>query len=281
MNARSIPLSLIATLVLASACAGTRSAKTAAVAPAPAVPTRFAYAPSTGQYRIAATSKSSQEVMGQKQEMQITTNRLVTVALARTAPDTLSMAIVVDSFTMTNSMGVTPPGMDKLIGSKFSAKLSPFGAFYSAEGPKESDVPNAGQFTNEMGRILPRINAVLAPGAAWTDTVSDKITQGGLDLTRTVISRFSVAGDTTIGSEKAWKIVRQSTTSVSGSGAPGGQSVTVETTGTAKGTILISRQGVLIGGESEEQSTGKAVVAASGMEVGITAVNTATFQKVK
>lgn len=285
MLKRSFRLAFTSALTLAAACSSARpvsgDARDATRAAAPTVAKPFEYAPSTGQYRFTSTTKTSQDVMGQKNESQTTTNRLLTIAVARTAPDTVSLAVVIDSFTMVNSMGITPPGLDKLVGAKFSAKLSPAGSLYSADGPKEGDVPNAVQLTNEFSRTLPRINSILSLGAAWTDTLTDKLLQNGIELNRRMISRFSVAGDTTVGGEKVWKILRETSTTVAGSGSPSGQPITLESAGTGTGTIFLSQKGVLMGGDSEEQSTGKVLFAANGMEVGITSTSTTKVLKVK
>jgi hypothetical protein len=178
-------------------------------------------------------------------------------------------------------MGMTPPGIEKMNGAKFSAKVSPTGRVYSTSGPSETELPLAAAMTDEMGRTLPRIKVNLAPGASWTDTLSDKPKQNGMSLDRQIISHFTVVGDSTVGGEAAWKITRESTTSASGSGAPQGQNVVIESTGTGKGMILISKRGVLLGGESEEQSLGKVTMTANSMEIGIKSTTTTKVLKVK
>lgn len=249
--------------------------------PAAAVAQGFEYAPNTGQYRIASTTKGVQEMMGQKQEGETSSNQLMTVTLARPVKDTLTMTVVVDSLTMVGPMGMTPPGLDKLVGMKITAKLSPFGMFYTAEPPKDSSMASANQLVEGLRSFLPRIRGTLAPGATWTDTISGKVNQGPFEIERRVISKFAVVGDTTVGGEKSWKIARESNTSLSGSGAPQGQPATMEGTSSAKGTILVSRKGVFVGSDSEDQANIKVVLAASGMEIGITQTAITKIEKVK
>lgn len=249
--------------------------------PAAAVAQGFEYAPNTGQYRITSKATGAQEAMGQKQEFETSNNQLVTVTLTRPTKDTLAMTLVLDSIAVVGPMGMTPPGLDKLIGMKVVAKLSPFGAFYSAEAPKDTTVASASQITEGLSNFLPRIRGKLASGTTWTDTTSGKVSQNGFDIERRVITKFTVAGDTTVGAEKSWKIARETNTSLSGSGTPQGQPATMEGTSNAKGTLLVSQKGVFVGSQSEDQSNVKIVLAANGMEIGVTSTVNTTVEKVK
>ena len=249
--------------------------------PTAAVAQTFEYAPSTSQYRITSATKGAQEVMGQKQDFETSSKQLLTVAIARSHKDTLAMTATLDSISVVGLMGMTPPGLEKLVGVKVTSKLSPFGLVYSAVGPKEEDVPNATQLTDEMSRILPRIRVKLASGASWTDTTTGKVKQNGIDIDRHVVSKFTVIGDTTVAGEKSWKISRDATTTMSGSGAPQGQPMTMEGTSAGKGTLLVSQKGVFVGMSNEEQVNIKIVLAANGMEVGITQTANTTVEKIK
>lgn len=278
MPARTVRFLSLATLATAAGCAGGSSAFTA---PAPVVPKPFEYAASTGQYRFTSSTRATQSLMGQSQDVTSSGNRLMTISLTRPAPDTLLMTLVIDSISDVGPMGMSQPGLDKVPGAKYSAKLSPAGAFYSVSGPSESENQAAAGMTDEIGRALPRLRAILATGAMWTDTVSDKLRQRGLDVTRQAITKYTVVGDTTIGGEPVWKIQREATVSVTGSGTAQGQALTLESAGTMRGFLLMSKKGVLVGGEAEEQSTGKVVLTANGMEVGLTSTTSTKFTKVQ
>jgi hypothetical protein len=287
MRAPFVRLLVLPALTVLVACGGSNAA-TSASAPAPkasavasAAPKAFAYAPSTSQYRFTSSAKGSQSMMGQSQDFETSAMRLVSITVARATGDTMSLGIVLDSVSVVGPMGMAQPGIDKLAGAKFSAKVSPSGKVYSASGPSEAELPMAAALTDEMGRTLPRIKVNLAQGASWTDTVSDKPKQNGMSLDRQIISRFTVVGDSTVGSEAAWKITRESTTSATGTGTPQGQSVVIESTGTGKGVILISKRGVLLGGESEEQSVAKVTMTANSMEIGVKTTTTTKVLKVK
>jgi len=249
--------------------------------PATAIAQGFEYAPSTGQYRISSKTKGAQEAMGQKQEFESSNDQLLTVTVARQAKDTLNVTLVIDSVKAVGPMGMTPPGLDKLIGVKIAAKLAPYGAVYSAVGPTDDSIPQGTQITDEMSRFLPRIRAKLASGATWTDTTVGKVKQAGIDVDRRVVAKFTVIGDTTVSGEKSWKIARETTTSLSGSGTSQGQPMTMEGTANGKATILVSQKGVFVGSSNEDQANIKIVLAANGMEIGVTTTANTKVEKVK
>lgn len=249
--------------------------------PAVAAAQSFEYTPTKAQYRLTSSTKGAQEAMGQKQEFESSNSQLLSVTLARPVKDTMALTVVLDSITAVGPMGMVPPGLDKLIGISVSAKLSPFGALYSAEGPKDTSIANITQITEEMGRFLPRIRGKLTAGSTWTDTTSGKMKQNGLDIDRTVVSKFTVVGDTTVSGEKGWKIARESTTSLAGTGAPQGQPMTMEGTSTGKGTLVMSQKGVFVGSQQEDQANIKITLAANGMEIGVTTNATTKVEKVK
>lgn len=251
-----------------------------AALPATAIAQGFEYAPSTSQYRITSASKGAQEVMGQRNEFEQSSKQLVSIGIVRPVKDTLSVTVVLDSINIVGPMGMTPPGLDKLPGTKVVSKVSPAGVVYSAQGP-DSTVPNAKQLTDEMSRVLPRIRVALAPGATWSDTMDINGKMGELDTKRHVIATYTVVGDSTVAADKAWKISRETHTTISGSGNANGQPMTLEGTSAGKGTLLISQKNVFGGMQNEEQSNIKILLTATGMEVAITSTATTNVEKVK
>jgi hypothetical protein len=249
--------------------------------PAGAIAQGFEYAPAKAQYRLTSTTKGAQEAMGQKQEFESSNSQLLSVSLARQTRDTVALTVVIDSISAVGPMGMIPPGLDKLIGVSVSAKLSPFGAVYSTEGPKDTTIANISQITEEMGRFLPRIRGKLSAGSSWSDTTTGKVKQNGLDIDRTVISKFTVVGDTTVSGDKGWKIARESNTSLSGTGAPQGQPMTMEGSSTGKATLVVSQKGLFVGSQQEDQANIKITLAANGMEIGVTTTANTKVEKVK
>lgn len=241
----------------------------------------FEYAPSASQYRITSAVKGAQEVMGQRNEFETSSNQLLSVNVARPVKDTLTVTVVLDSIALVGPMGMTPPYLDKLPGTKVVSKVSPAGVVYSAQGPDTSAFPNAQQLTDEMSRVLPRIRATLAPGAAWADTVVIKGKQGEIEVERRIIGKYTVVGDSTVGSENSWKIARETSTTMSGSGMNNGQPMTLEGTSAGKGTMFVSKKNVFVGMQNDEQVDIKVVLTATGMEVGITQSATTKVEKIK
>ncbi|HEU4993272.1 MAG TPA: hypothetical protein VFT29_00550 [Gemmatimonadaceae bacterium] len=242
---------------------------------------RFEYAASTGQYRVSSATKATQEAMGQKQDFESSNLQLLTVTVARASKDTTILTIVIDSISIVAPMGMVPPGMEKLKNSKITAKITPYGMPYSVVGPTDDSIPNATQITDDMSRFLPRIKTRLAAGAAWTDTITGKVKQGGLELDRRVVAKYTVVGDTTVNGEKSWKIARESATTSSGSGTAQGQAMSLEGTANGKATLVVSQKGVFLGSANSEQATAKITVAASGLEITVVTNTTASIEKLR
>src|SRR5689334_20674455 len=126
MSASPVPLIRFAAL-LAFAGAGAQS--------------RFEYASGSAQYRFTSQAKLTQSMMGQSQNSDQSNMRLVSLTLSRLAPDTIAMTVVLDSVNMVGAMGMAPMGADKLPGARYSVKVAPTGALYSATGPSEAENP--------------------------------------------------------------------------------------------------------------------------------------------
>jgi hypothetical protein len=281
MTARLHVATVVALSALA-ACSGTSGSaasgpRPASAAAAPSKP--FEYTAGTGQYRFTTGIKSTQSMMGQSMEVTQSSSRLVTIALARTAPDTLTMTMTIDSITEIGPRGMPVLGTDKLPGVKFVAKLAPNGSFYSVTGPSETENLRAAEMADGAGRALPRLKAVLALGATWTDTINDRVKVGPLVLDREVVTKFTVSRDTLVGGVPAWKIDREQTLKGSGKGDAMGQTATLVNSGTSTGMLLVSKAGVLLGGSGEEKTTG--TVTSPMGEVGLNGTTTSSITKIK
>ena len=239
----------------------------------------YQYAPTTGQYRVTQSTKATQEAMGQKQDFESSGNQLFTVVVARAGKDTLMLTATVDSVTQTGPMG-PPPGIDKLVGVKAEAKLSPTGILYST-WTKDSSITGATALAEAAGRFLPRIRGRMEKGATWVDTSSGKVRQTGIEVDRKTVSKFTVAGDTTVAGEPSWKLTRDDSTTMSGAGMAQGQALTMEGTSTGKGTLIVSQKGVFFGGEGSEQANIKLLLSANGLEINIAQNANTKIVKVK
>jgi hypothetical protein len=256
-------------------------ASTGTTAATPAAPATFSYAPGTSQYRLTSVTKAKQEAMGQSQDIESTTRQLFTVSVAPGMGDTLNVSTVLDSISVSSSMGMTPPGIDKLPGTKAVAKVARTGQVYTVVTAAPESVPNAAELTYEMTNILPKVRPVLTTGTTWTDTVPRKMTQGGIEIDRKTIATYTVVGDSTVNGQRALKISRSSKMTMSGSGAQGGQPMTLEGTSDGAGMMFVTPAGSFLGFTNEEKASIKVVLSANGMEIGITQNATTTVEKVK
>lgn len=236
--------------------------------PALASAQKLSYSPGTSQYRVTTKTVGSQEAMGQKQEFESSSNQLLTIAVSRAHADTLAMTATIDSVQAVGPMGMTPPGLQEMVGFTVMAKLSPFGAVYSATGSNDS-LPNAEQLTDEMSRLLPRLRGDMRAGARWTDTTSSTAKQMGLDIKREVITTFTVQGDTTVAGQQSWNVARESAVTMSGSGTSQGQAMTLDGTANVTGNIVVGRNGVFLGSTSKDDVNLTIVLVANGMEIGV------------
>lgn len=248
--------------------------------PAIAAAQGFEYAAGTSQYKLTQSAKITQQAMGQSQEMETSANQVFTSTIQKASKDTLVVNYVLDSIAIIGPMGPMM-GMERLVGLKVKTKVSPTGVKFSAEGATDDSIPGASQVIDGFANLLPRIRGAMSAGSSWTDTTTGKVKQGGLDVDRRVIAVYTIAGDTTVGAEKGWKIQTQSNTTMSGSGAAQGQPMTMEGTSTGKSTFVVTKAGTLVGGEGAEDVNLKIVLAANGMEVGITQAVTSKIAKVK
>ncbi len=283
MNARLARLAIVLAVSSMAACSGSTGATGSATSvPAPAVaaaPRPFEYAAGTSQYRYFVEGKASQGAMGNTRDFTSTVTRVMTVALARSGPDTITMNISIDSLTVVSTMPSL--GTEKAIGAKFTAKIGPNGSFYSVTGPSEADNPAAAAMADEVGRAMPRLKAILSNGVVWTDTIKDNVKQAGLDVSRFVVTKFTVMGDSMVSGEASWKIQREATVTATGTGNVQGQGAALEMTGSAKGILLMSKKGVLMGGRGDESTSGTVTLSPVGVQITLTNSQTTQFSKVK
>lgn len=259
-----------------------RSLFLTAALPAVALTQGFEYNTGTSQYRITATSKITQEMMGQQQGGEQSVNQVVTVSLARPAKDTVAGTFVLDSISASNSMGAPMPSFSHLLGVKVQTRVSPNGAVvYSVVGPKEEEVPMASQLTAGMSQFLPKIRGTLAKGSSWADTTSVTAKQYGIDVTRKAVSRYAVVGDTTVAGEAGWTVAKTDSITLEGSGVGQMGAMTAEGSSNARSNFVITKKGAYIGGDGTDDSTVRIVISANGAEIKITTSSTTKVQRVK
>ncbi|HVZ76866.1 MAG TPA: hypothetical protein VG818_02660 [Gemmatimonadaceae bacterium] len=238
---------------------------------------QFEYTPGTAHYRVTSNIKASQAMMGQTSDIEQTGSQTITMAIARRAKDTLALDITLDSVTSGGTMGPAQ-GIEKMNGLKVQAFVSPNGAFYSYRVPSDTS-QMAASLAEQIAHMLPRVPTAISKGATWADTVSGKVSQSGIEMTRQIISTYMVEGDTTIGGVKAWNVSRKSSATTSGVGAAQGQPMTLQGTSTGSGHVYLSASGSMLGSDGIEDVQTKITLTAQGMEVNVTTHAATTIQK--
>lgn len=234
--------------------------------PAQAPAQQFQYAPGTAHYRMTVDAKVTQTMMGQNNENEVTSGQKFTVSIARQAADTLAMDVTIDSIAQMTPMGPMP-GLDSLVGKKVHALLSPSGNLYATQLTAADSATMLSNVSDQLVHVLPPIHAALTDGATWTDTVNTTTSQNGLELKRTVISKYTVDGDTTVGGTKAHRLRRESTSSTSGSGSMQGQAVTMTGTSTGTGVAVVTSDGAFLGSSNTENAKASVTLAGAGVTI--------------
>ena len=224
------------------------------------------YASGTTKFHVSIATTGSQTTPAGTSSFETGVEEKITVNLMTHAKDTVMATMTLDSIAI-KSPGPSPD-LTKLTGAKFVSLVSPTGKFYSAKAPDGID-PQMAQVTELVTRFLPAFRANLAPGLTWSDTLTGKINQMGLEVERTSVSNYKVDGDTTIGGEKAFRIHRTTSAKGAGVGNMQGTPVTMEMSGTSAGSFFITPKGTYLGGSSNDDALIKLTIVQQNMEVTI------------
>ena len=222
------------------------------------------YAAGTTRYRVSTTTKGSQTTPLGSSAFELGVLQQITLNLARQAKDTMLATITLDSISMTGA-GATAD-VSSLKGAKFTSLVSPTGRVYSTKTPAGEN-PLVTQIAEGITRFLPSYHAHLRTGLAWSDTSSGKMVQQGMDVDRTIVSNFTVEGDTTIAGVKAFKVARISSVKAAGSGTSQGVPVSMESNSTSNGHFFLSDSGVFLGATSEDDMNLRLKILAQGAEI--------------
>ncbi|HKO14865.1 MAG TPA: hypothetical protein VJU87_01445 [Gemmatimonadaceae bacterium] len=226
----------------------------------------FSYAPGTATYRMVVRSTGTSEATGVKRELGMNAQELVTLVVTPHSLDTLALTIRLDSASVSSpAVGAIDPS--PAIGMKVSAMLSPQGRIYSKQLPdmsgREAFVPVA----NEMARFLPIVPAELHTGLVWSDTITEPVTQMGVEIKQTRITDYRVAGDTSFAGERAWRIDRVARVTLSGAGSAMGTPLTFDGTATGSGMLFISHAGRYLGADLTDEVKSRVSIASLGREI--------------
>lgn len=224
------------------------------------------YLPGTTSYHVSTSTKGTQTSPMGSQEFDIGVDQRLTVNVARQAKDTLLATFTIDSIKL-HGAGPTPD-VSRYAGTKLTALLSPTGRMYSSKGPDGSD-PLLAQLSESLARFLPSYRRDLHQGLAWSDTTSGKVSQQGMDVDRTIITDYTVLGDTMVGGRKAFNIRRHTTMRAAGSGAPGGNAVSLTSSTSSDGNFVLGSDGVFLGSDSNDDIDLRLTIAAQGAQINV------------
>jgi hypothetical protein len=237
------------------------------------------YAAGTTRYRISTMTKGTQSSPMATGNFEVGLQQQVTVNLMKHAKDTVMATITIDSIALKSSGPA--PDVSKLVGKHWVSLVSPTGKFYSAKAVDGAVDPALAQITEGVSHILPQYRGNLAKGMTWADTVSGKVNQQGMDLERSSVTNYKVAGDTTIGGQKAMRVERISNVKAAGSGTMQNTPVTMETAGTSTGAFFLTPKGVYLGGTNTDDVNLKITIIAQNTEITIKQIAQTTTEAIK
>jgi hypothetical protein len=210
----------------------------------------FAYTPGTQRYKIEIATQNQRDQNGGRApaEFDYTTTQLITVHLTRRSPDTLAIAVTVDSIEQQSALDAPKEDLSWARGVKLSGTISPTGQVYRFNAPADADGNLRGLYEG-FRFFLPALRPSLAAGTSWADTSKQRSGQRGsfdsVSTQKVVTSR--VTGDTTYAGQRAWRIERAGNLSLSGQGTEAGKVLRVVGDGTIKGVQYVSMSGVYLG----------------------------------
>ena len=225
------------------------------------------YAAGTTKYRISTATKGTQASPMGNASFELGLQQQLTVSLMKHARDTVMATITIDSITLKSSGPA--PDVSKLVGKQWISLISPTGKFYSTKAPEGAIDPQLSQLAENISHLLPAYRGKLAQGTTWTDTISAKVNQLGMDVDRMIVTTYKVSGDSTINGEKAVRVARSASAKAAGSGVMQGTPVTMETAATSTGSFFITPNGVYVGGTNTDDVNVKLTILAQNTEINI------------
>jgi hypothetical protein len=108
------------------------------------------------------------------------------------------------------------------------------------------------QISEAVARFLPVYRRDLEVGMTWADTSSGKVMQQQVEVDRTIVTTYTVVGDTVISGKKALQVNRLASTKAAGNGVAGGAPVSLIANTTSDGRFFLSPSGAYLGGDTTD-----------------------------
>ena len=175
--------------------------------------------------------------------------------LLERAGSRLFVSGTIDSFTVRGSgrLASSPPAGPV----RFHGEGTTFGELttFVPDLPASCDSPAEALVATARDLIVPLPDRV-TPGSVWRDTVSTTVCRGGVALTTTAVRQYEARGLAPYAGEQALELARTTELTVTGSGAPYGQSVSVAGQGSGTTTLFVDPGGGgLLGSTGETTAT--------------------------
>lgn len=241
---------------------------------------QFGYAPGTTRYRMVVKSNGTSETNGASRPIGLDAQQRLTLTLTQRSRDTLALSIVLDSAAIVVP-AVGPIDASSALGLTVTAMLSPRGEIYSRSLPDSTGREAFMSVAEEMARFLPVLPAALRPGLTWTDTTRESVTQLGVPIMRTRVATYTVAGDTTIAEERAWKIERRASTLLEGSGVSMKTPIVFRGSSIGTGAYYLGHSGRYLGALLREEVKSKVTLASLNQDVVGTQTQTTSITLVR
>ena len=155
---------------------------------------------------------------------------------------------VLDSITKPATSPVPDQAsLDSARGRAWHALLAPDGKLTNV---KRVDSTSAGQVSDLITSFFPRVKPGAKVGDTWTDTTETTSDQEGQSLTTRTVTNYSVTGTETISGARALKVETAFSVAQTGELDQGGQTLSIEGTGSGTATFYVTQDSRYLGGTS-------------------------------
>jgi phosphoribosylcarboxyaminoimidazole (NCAIR) mutase len=236
------------------------------------------YAPVNARYRVTSNAQSSQVMMGETQVAETKSDQTFTVVIAR-AGSAFTLLMTLDSATASSTSPVPLPDLSGALGMKFTGTMNADGKVATSAVTDKTGNPSTSPLATNMRSFLPRLKNGATAGSSWADTTTSVTKQNGADITTTLLTTYTLVGDTTVSGARAWNITAISQGKLSGSGNQQGADYTIAGNISGRGTIAVSAGGVLLGAELASDTNMLVEVPAASLTIPVTQKMTTRISK--
>ena len=219
-------------------------------APAPA-PRAFVYAPGSYTYDLESEAVTT-ALDGDRRSDTTTTRMVVSLRIEPGENGQLRLNGTVDAFSVRNSSGSTSPAVSPF---PFDLAMSPAGLILTPATDSAGACATPTSVPLSLTReLVVSVPVMLAPGAAWVDTVRVTTCRAMLPITTHSVRRSRTEW---VGvppemarrnGDAAYRVVRSVSTTVSGDARAAGRQVMVSGAGEGTSAFFLDPLGVVLGG---------------------------------